>query len=232
MFVLVGMVTLAGFSVVHVRYRRSLTNIHPNNDCTALVVYGTNLGSSVGLALSNAARSLMFLTPFVMEVLVGLLLGDGCITISTTGASPFFQFNQGVMHIDYIFYVFSILSHYCTHLPSYNHRKNDTDLLQLYTRSLPCFNYLFNLFYVNKIKVIPTIIGFLLTPVSLAFWSMDDGSKAGSGFYLNTHSFTYDEHLLLKDVLLTKFNLNVIFTGIKIIINYILEPILWLNFDR
>lgn len=36
----------------------------------------------------------------------------------------------------------------------------------------------------------------------------DDGSIAESGFYLNTHSYTKDEQIILQKALYTKFNLD------------------------
>ena len=36
---------------------------------------------------------------------------------------------------------------------------------------------------------------------------MDDGSKAESGFYINTHSFSKDEHLLIQKALYSKLGL-------------------------
>nr|YP_010170392.1 LAGLIDADG homing endonuclease [Phanerochaete carnosa]QRZ60374.1 LAGLIDADG homing endonuclease [Phanerochaete carnosa] len=47
-----------------------------------------------------------------------------------------------------------------------------------------------------------------LSPRALAFWSMDDGSLSESGFYLNTLSYTLDEHVLLQKALQVKFNIE------------------------
>lgn len=47
-----------------------------------------------------------------------------------------------------------------------------------------------------------------LTPISLAFWAMDDGSKHGSGLNLNTHNFSESEVRELMRILQIKFNLN------------------------
>jgi hypothetical protein len=50
---------------------------------------------------------------------------------------------------------------------------------------------LYNLFYVNGVKIIPnTLIYELLTPVALAHWIMGDGKARPSGLILCTHSFT------------------------------------------
>ena len=43
----------------------------------------------------------------------------------------------------------------------------------------------------------------------LAYWIRDDGSKHGKGLHLNTYNFSEAEHILLINVLKTKFNLNV-----------------------
>jgi LAGLIDADG DNA endonuclease family len=72
----------------------------------------------------------------------------------------------------------------------------------------PCFILYIIFFYVNGTKIVPNIIGVILTDVSLAYRVQDDGSKTGSGFYLNKHSYTYSEHLLLKEVLWPKLHLD------------------------
>jgi LAGLIDADG DNA endonuclease family len=75
------------------------------------------------------------------------------------------------------------------------------------TRQLLCFTVIHYLFYVKGVKIVPLTIGNIMTDVSLAFWPMDDGSKAGSGFHFNTYAFTPAEFDLLQTVLLEKFNL-------------------------
>jgi hypothetical protein len=69
------------------------------------------------------------------------------------------------------------------------------------TYSLPCFNEIYSLFYLNGKKIIPKNIEELLTPQGLAYFSSDDGSKASSGFILNTNSFKKKEVELLIRVL-------------------------------
>jgi len=56
-------------------------------------------------------------------------------------------------------------------------------------------------FYVNKVKVIPDDLLNWITPEGLAYWMMDDGSRAGSGFYLHTKSFTVNEVYKLAGIL-------------------------------
>jgi len=66
----------------------------------------------------------------------------------------------------------------------------------------------YNLFYVNRIKVVPSIIFELLTPIGLAFWICDDGGRTNSGLVLHTNSYTLEEVILLVNVLKLKFNLD------------------------
>jgi hypothetical protein len=76
-------------------------------------------------------------------------------------------------------HVWTILSHYCSALPyltSTQMRGARFFGVVLFTRALPCFTVLYDMFYVAGTKVIPFDIFNLLTPVALAYWIMGDGS--------------------------------------------------------
>jgi len=63
---------------------------------------------------------------------------------------------------------------------------------------------------------VPTWIEPYMSPVGLAHWIMQDGSRQkGQGLYLATHSFTYQECLFLASILSKKYLLktSVIQTG-------------------
>ena len=90
--------------------------------------------------------------------------------------------------------------------PKSTNRKPDKRTGKIYnslifkTRMLPCFNYLWDLFYDNetKVKKIPLNIGEHLTNVGLSFWIMDDGGKGSNGeLKLHTESYTFEEVNLL-----------------------------------
>lgn len=51
-------------------------------------------------------------------VLVGLILGDANIRRPGKNGNPHIQFNQGFVHLEYVLFVFSLLSPLCTHFPS------------------------------------------------------------------------------------------------------------------
>jgi hypothetical protein len=60
----------------------------------------------------------------------------------------------------------------------------------------------------ENVKIVPSIIGEYLTPLALAIWIMEDGSKMSSGLKLCTNSFSYSDCLLLVKVLFDNFNLK------------------------
>jgi ubiquinol-cytochrome c reductase cytochrome b subunit len=58
------------------------------------------------------------------------------------------------------------------------------------------------------VKVVPQSIGNYLTPLALAVWIMDDGSKVSKGLKLCTNSYSYSDCLLLVQVLHSNFGLK------------------------
>nr|YP_009690288.1 LAGLIDADG homing endonuclease [Fomitiporia mediterranea]QEG57068.1 LAGLIDADG homing endonuclease [Fomitiporia mediterranea] len=81
--------------------------------------------------------------------------------------------------------------------------------MKLKTLAFPCFNLYHDLFYKNGIKIIPKIIGDLLTARSLAYWIKDDGGKPSSNqTVLYTRSYTLEEVILLQKVLTDNFKLR------------------------
>jgi hypothetical protein len=89
-------------------------------------------------------------------------------------------------------------------------RKKNRKRFRFSTFSLPCFNELYELFYVNGKKVIPSNIAELLTPLGLAYWIADDAgfNERYRVVILNTQSFSLEEVNNLIKVLDDKFNLK------------------------
>ena len=73
---------------------------------------------------------------------------------------------------------------------------------------LSCFNKYYNLFYSLKSKIVPDDIINLLTPVGLAYWIIDDGSKQNNGLHLNVYAFDTESVNRLIVVLNLKFGLK------------------------
>ena len=81
------------------------------------------------------------------------------------------------------------------------------------SRVHPLFTALHSLWYKwdsnkNKfIKIVPLNIEEYLTPLALAIWFMDDGSKLEPGVRIATNNFTLNEVQFLCDILYKKYNL-------------------------
>lgn len=138
----------------------------------ALVVYGTNLGSSVGKnRFTKSLSSMYVLHPYQMSVAIGLLLSDGYFLFSGHKKNASLALEQSLAKLEYFFNVYLSLTHYCSSGPQFRSRTRFGTLnhsLRFFTRALPCFTELFDLFYKNGTKVVPENIITLLDPVALA----------------------------------------------------------------
>jgi hypothetical protein len=181
--------------------------------CRDLILWGENLGSMVGSGrLTKVERNMLKLAPTQYSVVVGVLLSDGWLTLSTEKSlNARLGLKQSLAQCSYVLFVFSLLSHYCASIPSLTSSNRAGKLLygvQLFTRSLPCFTELYSLFYYNKTKVIPVNIYDLLTPVALAHLIMGDGESRTSGLVLCTNSFTLQDVVRLMNVLIIRYRIQ------------------------
>nr|UEV87057.1 hypothetical protein [Grifola frondosa] len=177
--------------------QKNLQSIIPNNKVKSLVLYGTNQGSTLGLRLTQNNLNNLFLTQIQKDIIIGIMLGDCHIKKISVNGQPMIQYNQGFVHLPYVLFLFQYLTPLCTHYPSLVQRRDGTFYLQFYSRCLLALNQIYDLFVINGVKTIPNNIADYLNAQSLAFWCMDDGSKSESGFYLNTHSYSFEEQIIL-----------------------------------
>jgi len=190
--------------------RYSTYAVKPNN--TDLVVWGSNLSSTVGTGRNTKiVKNMIVLPSYQKSVLVGLLLSDGYLASAKSHENPHLAFKQSLKNSRYVLFVFSILSHYCNLYPTVvkSIRNNNINLALFFrTRGLPCFFELRSLFYINKVKIVPSDIYNLLTPVALAHLIMGDGSAKQHGLILCTDSFELVDVVRLMNVLMIRYNVD------------------------
>lgn len=179
----------------------------------SLVIWGQNLTSSVGMGrFTKAVSSMIKLTSYNKSVVVGLILSDGWITsISISDKNSRLGLKQSLSHSRYVWFVFFLLSHYCSSYPAFISTKTKdtpTYALQFFTRTLPCFTEIRSLFYVNNIKIVPEDIYNLLTPIALAHLIMGDGNADKHGLILCTDSYSMKDVVRLANVLMIKYRLD------------------------
>jgi hypothetical protein len=80
--------------------------------------------------------------------------------------------------------------------------------LNFWTKSLPMLTELYHLFYFNKVKRVPSDLS-LLTPLALAHWIMQDGSRGTCrGLYICTDSFSFTDVQRLSNYLTETYNIR------------------------
>ena len=147
-------------------------------------------------------------------MIIGLILGDGTLVKKYEKGNTYFQYAQSLSHIEYIQHVFNIFAS-----ANYNNITNlkvkearvDGKIhkyLSFNTKSLKELNILHSLFYSQGKKIVPLTIEKLLTPIGLAYWIMDDGSRVNTGYHLNTNGFERIHVEILAKALFNKFNLK------------------------
>lgn len=136
-----------------------------------------------------------------LQVIIGMLLGD-----SSLGKNQAFCSVGSKIHSSYMEYKQTILGGSIrSSVSGYKKAYSNLTIRHDVTEQTKLLR---ELFYVDNKKTIRNIVEFL-TPISLAFWYMDDGSwdKFGTAF-LHTEGFTYNDQVLLQQTLKQKFDLS------------------------
>ena len=149
----------------------------------------------------------------ILSILFGSLLGDAHAEYRGKGTRICFY--QEAKHSAYLMWLHNIISNlgYCNPIkPEIQKRLGKKgvvrNVVRFKTWTYSSFNWIYELWYKNNIKVVPFNIGDYLTPLALAIWIMDDGSKSGSSLKLASNSFTFLECSQLVKVLYDKYNIK------------------------
>ena len=151
-------------------------------------------------------KALLTMTDRQEQILTGMLLGDAHLERQRGARAARLKIEHSVEQSAYVDWKFAEWREWVRTPPKVRQKRN-----RLGTHSLNLgFSTLSHLsleefrkrFYVDRRKVVPEDLE--LTPVGMAVWFMDDGSRKSSqcrGLYLNTQSFTASEVQLLRTVM-------------------------------
>ena len=156
----------------------------------------------------------------VISILVGSILGDSHLEKRKRGIGTRIIFEQCNRNIEYImwFHKFFAIRGYCTtDKPKLTTRiKKNNKVFYQYRVSSYTFtslNWLHEMFYVYKdfrfVKMIPLDLSLYLTPLALAIWFMDDGSKINKTVRIATNCFNISDLEFLCKLLKDKYDLDV-----------------------
>ena len=189
----------------------SNSTLKTGRECTSLVPYMSP--GSLGLTLkykgfSSKLREMCKIPVHLQSILLGVLLSDGWLYKNQTGKT-LLALKQ--TNFEYLWLVYSKLSHYCRALPSItktNINGKNFRCFMFATRVYPCYTEWYNMFYKEGKKVVPLDLYNMLTYEALAHWIMGDGTKSNKGLTLQTQSFTVQECVFIISILIHKFNLK------------------------
>ena len=144
-----------------------------NHNCRELVIFGTNLEFPINFPRYNIiVQHLVYLPNYQYNVLVGMILSDGCITKQHKNGQARFFIKQSLANVEYLLYTFFTFSHYCSKYPYFTQTTLGNNKIYpgvaYSTRSLHCFSEVYSIFYKNKIKCVPVNIYSILTIESLS----------------------------------------------------------------
>lgn len=127
--------------------------------------------------IRGPSKTNLQLSSELKEIIVGKMLGDLGSERPNLNCNTRLQFKHTDKQIGYIEHLYLLFQDYCKSPPKalskFDDRPNRNKVynaIKFNTRSLPCFNVFRELFYNAKgVKIIPSNLGDLLTPVGLAY---------------------------------------------------------------
>lgn len=128
------------------------------------------------------------LTEEQSSILIGVLLGDGAMRKKT---HALLEINHSYRQKEYVDWLYQKFQKYIDTEPKMRKTNGNRIAYRFTTKSLPILTKFYDIFFKEKHKIIPDNL--VLTPLSLAIWYMDDGSRCDTDIYLNSQQFTQEE---------------------------------------
>ena len=139
------------------------------------------------------------------QVLVGTLLGDGCLETQNRGRTYRLKIEHAISQKDYLDWKFQVFKTFTLSEPRSHERPSYGSVRKNYcfsTISHGALRFYAQQFYADGKKIMPRMISKLLTPVALAVWFMDDGSvKSKQHRALVIHAQSFNQSDLQRVIL-------------------------------
>lgn len=144
------------------------------------------------------------------EFIVGHMLGDGCIYRDGKNSLYKMTISHSNKQEQYFHWKIAIMDPFVNCWRENTDKRKNSIMLNSTTICHQEFNKYAKLFYDDqRIKHVPPDIANYITPFGLAVWIMDDGNlNAGVNIRIATMCFTYDENIILRNMLKSVFNIR------------------------
>ena len=165
------------------------------------------------LIVAKIENDKSFISNEAKEIIFGSLLGDAKLELQPTGLNARFGFTQSLDKKDYFLSLLNSLSEISSgkyrEISYLDKRTGKTYTnLNFWSKSLPVLNEFYSNFYAGKVKIVPIDLS-LLSPIALAHWIMQDGSRGSSkGLYIFSDSFTFADVQRLSQYLSNRFDIK------------------------
>ena len=154
------------------------------------------------------------LSEFQRQVLVGTLLGDGCLETRNRGRTYRLKIEHSILQKDYVDWKYQVFKNFTLSEPRIHKRGSYGSVRENYcfsTVSHGSLRFYGQQFYQNNKKVMPVMISKILTPLALAVWFMDDGSiksKQHRALVIHSQSFNKKDLEKIIEVLDKKYKIK------------------------
>jgi len=150
------------------------------------------------------------------DIIIGLMLGDGCLETQTNGRTYRLKIEQSLLHKAYVDWLYDKLKNLVLTKPKEKKKRIMEKSYQNYgfqTISSGNLRFFAQQFYDknSRTKKIPKNIRKLLNPLALAIWFMDDGqikSKKHRALLINSQCFSKSDLRLLQNALRNRFGIE------------------------
>lgn len=150
------------------------------------------------------------LTKRQRHILVGLLLGDGHLETQDNGRTYRLKVEHSIRQKEYVQWLYEEFKEW---VPGgvYIKQRGKYKSIGFTTYSHGAFRFYGQQFYSGKVKRVPGIIKKLITPLGIAIWFMDDGSRKSRKHHTyNIHTLGYKKSdlVLMQKVLSELFGID------------------------
>lgn len=129
---------------------------------------------------------------YIVSIIFGSMLGNGYgKQKGLNRVESRFTFQQASVHVTYLLWLHRLIAEagYCKpNKPAITTRLGKKGVVVRYVKLstfyYSSFNWIYDLWYKEGVKVVPQCISDYLTPLALAIWIMDSGVKASGGLVL------------------------------------------------
>lgn len=114
----------------------------------------------------------------IKQITFGSILGDGKLELPPRGLNARFGFTQSIIFEEYFLQLFSIFQPFClSNFKIYSYVDKRTGKiytsLSFRTRALPIFTEFYNMFYINKIKIVPSQREWFIITYTVSFSTLN-----------------------------------------------------------